>query len=505
MIRNRGDSNERVKAYQQLSHSINDLFADLLTQLDKQKNKEYLNNSDNNSPKTNSKSQQDSNLPSSTSFVHNKSLKQKDSNKDSGFNQDFVNKQPFFHDKTNSNNCYQSIEDNRNEVSLLERYLNNEQLIAFKHFQLVNLFTKYYKSKSNKSSPFIDDYGMIEYILGQEGISKKTFKKLIKEKFKNLEWSDELLFSSFDIINQPNDVLMNGNNNLNMNGGDGDDVLDEDSDQTKRFHLESNLDDDDSTDTSNSNQEQLKSEDKISNNLVKTMTKHDSIESPNSPTSSSKSYRKLKDIKNSTNKKKVNVMFDYRQQQPFSSRDNGEDSIDPSGANEEVEEALKKNLSNSFTRRRERKGSLPEINTSHLVAFEANQSDFQNSSYLSFGNNYSGLTRPKSGIDFTDSSILSKQTTDRRSSRRSAFVLEIMRTSMFRSKSLTDLNCSLVKIDKNNSSKFLNKLDGGGSINSETNPNNSKLERSDSFLNASNISGLNLYQNFSRERFENFF
>ena len=73
----------------------------------------------------------------------------------------------------------------------------------------------------------------------------------------------------------------------------------------------------------------------------------------------------------------------------------------------------------------------------------------------------------------------------KRISRKSAFVLDPMRTSMFRSKSLTDLNNSLVRSEKNDVSvKNLNKL-GVENTHNLTLNNNSIIENFTSTLNLS--------------------
>lgn len=99
--------------------------------------------------------------------------------------------------------------------------------------------------------------------------------------------------------------------------------------------------------------------------------------------------------------------------------------------------------------------------------------DFQASSYFSLGstkyanihgvpnkyNNNSKNNTLKSGSNLANES-------DNRNSRKTAFVLEVLRTSMFRSKSLTDLNSSLVK--------FENSLSISNTINNYTLTSNNK-------------------------------
>jgi hypothetical protein len=275
-------SDGREENYQRLSASINDLFANLLKELDKQKNKEYLmNNVDEllNTAKltnflmmstgkasqapqvraTNNKAslqeeQEEIEMNAEvekTNLNHSHHRKSKnnnnsnDSNKDSGFNQEsFYNNMgsPESSNKNNhSNSNTQSGEgsirctnlkpsnslnnmhaqngnvkptDTQNnspkssspsnndhqEMSLLERYLNSEQIIAYKHTQIEVLLHKWFVEQNRL---VIDDdyYSIIEYILNQEGISLKTFVKLIKEKFSSIEWHNELLVDLYDIVN----------------------------------------------------------------------------------------------------------------------------------------------------------------------------------------------------------------------------------------------------------------------------------------------------------------
>jgi hypothetical protein len=286
-------SNLREENYQRLSSSINDLFTNLLKELEKQKNKEYLmNNTDdmlNNSKLNNflmmsSSNGSNHNINSKvadhlqetreeeeddaaadeeiekananqiSNRLHHKSKtnnNSNDSNKDSGFNQEsFYNNMGSPH-SSNKNNGHNSIHKDSNsmnhsisnqngnhaaqnhynkhqanepgndkpvettsnnspkssnlssdhqEMSLLERYLNSEQIIAYKHTQIEVLLHKWFV-KQNSFLMDDDYYSIIEYILNQEGISLKTFVKLIKEKFNAIEWHDELLVELFDIVN----------------------------------------------------------------------------------------------------------------------------------------------------------------------------------------------------------------------------------------------------------------------------------------------------------------
>jgi hypothetical protein len=102
------------------------------------------------------------------------------------------------------------------------------------------------------------------------------------------------------------------------------------------------------------------------------------------------------------------------------------------------EDLIKETLDNSFIKRRERKGSMPEletinligVNSSSLLSFDANQSDFLNNSTF---------------MSEKDATLATY-----RVSRRKPFVLNVLRASMFRSKSLTDLNSSFLNNNKNN-------------------------------------------------------
>lgn len=227
----------RNKNYQELSESINDLFSNLLRHLEKQKNKEYLINSD------------DTAIGLNTSQPAVK----KDSNKDSGFNQesfyisnkingqgpvptattesvirkleknsDFNASAPIGgqHHFLNSQNASSS------EFSLLERYLNNEQLVANKHAQVEQLLDSWMQQQCDPAianSLLIDDYSVIDYILSQEGISMRTFAQLIREKFVYIEWPREILVELYRIVNgeiyeSEDDNTINGHTDKNSSG-----------------------------------------------------------------------------------------------------------------------------------------------------------------------------------------------------------------------------------------------------------------------------------------------
>ena len=462
-------ASQRVKNYQRLSHSINDLFANLLEQLEKQKNKNYLN--------------VEAKLPSSkkphqenhyvnlnqTDYLVNESLNKlnnegiafankkqnlsKDSNKDSGFNQEFIN------DPSYRNKYYgekkQDLEEKKlqiiqadpdsNEISLLERYLNNEQLIAFKHSQLEAYLVKTF---SNSFS----DFAMIDYMLNQEGLSKTTFKKLIREKFRDIDWPNEVIMKLHEIINQTSQVYIDEDENLD--GGFNDD-FENDFESAPQLR-------DDYLNEKHLNSEKLNMFLKHKQNEEKIY--QDESYSP-STTSSSRSYKKLKDIKASTTNQR---------------RKTGEDLV----------EVLKTNLPNSFLKRRERKGSLPEINSHNLTGFD----NINNSGV--YPQDTSGFLSNSTAAAKCNESSLSNRSRNtlaacKRHSRKSAFVLEAMRTSMFRSQSLTDLNSSIVKLDKNvtpskSSHKSFN-MNSNTTLNTNSGVDNSTFNGSKAFSDSSTL------------------
>ena len=460
-------ASQRVKNYQRLSHSINDLFANLLEQLEKQKNKNYLN-VDTKMTSSVKKPHQDNHYVNlnQTDYLVNESLNKlnnegiafankkqnlsKDSNKDSGFNQEFINDPSYRNkyygekkqDKTDLKEKRLQIiqaDPDSNEISLLERYLNNEQLIAFKHSQLEAYLVKTF---SNSFS----DFAMIDYMLNQEGLSKTTFKKLIREKFWDIDWPNEVIMKLHEIINQTGHVDIDEDENLD--GGFNDDFENdfESAPQLRNDYL---------------NEKHLNSE-KLNMFLKQKLNEEkvyqDESYSP-STTSSSRSYKKLKDIKASTTNQR---------------RKTGEHSV----------EMLKSNLPNSFLKRRERKGSLPEINSHNLTGFD--------------NINNSGVY-PQDASDTAakcNESTLSNRSRNtlaacKRHSRKSAFVLEAMRTSMFRSKSLTDLNSSIVKLDKNvtpskSSHKSFN-MNSNTTLNTNSGADNSTFNASKAFSNSGTL------------------
>lgn len=205
------DFDVREENYQRLSTSINDLFANLLKELEKQKNKEYLLGNDDDGMQINPAKLNDLLLIAQQRHYggtgsNNKSSpltdrsevdvklnnNSNDSNKDSGFNQESfyntnINSSPMSSNKNadykssskpsvngtdNEKNGGHSLEndspikvmqDNRiddgiddvngeqlqymlkqeQEMSLLERYLNSEQIIAYKHSQIESLLHKW--------------------------------------------------------------------------------------------------------------------------------------------------------------------------------------------------------------------------------------------------------------------------------------------------------------------------------------------------------------------------
>ena len=351
-------SSKRGENYQRLSHSINDLFANLLSQIETQKNKNYLNTSKLNLTRQsneyqnldrtitdeslldlNDKNQKDHNGTMTTGNLNKKQNLSKDSNKDSGFNQEFItdselrnkyygknksqrpedDKSTNYHEYENEMNL-DILKCNTNEISLLERYLNNEQVIAYKHSQLEAYLTKVY------SISFSNDFAMLDYIQNQEGLSKTTFKKLIREKFRNFEWTNEVLMKIHEIINQQTEVVIDTDDNLDCGFNDDFELIDsENRCPIDRTHRE---------------------------NSTKAQNIQNETSSPSS--SSSVSFRKLKDIKSSSNngkKKKSETRQGTTQQQ-----NNNKSPTEAKNLNQEQQNNLRDNLTNSFVRRRQRKG-----------------------------------------------------------------------------------------------------------------------------------------------------
>lgn len=441
----------RTKNYQELSNSISDLFSNLLKHLERQKNKEYF--FENQTNDLNNKNPIDYPVPPFPSgYLNNQTTikiaanlkNSKTSNQDSGFNQSFYNTSNMPLDNTTSNRLfkekmyateisniksqngvvgYNDQDDGHIDESLLERYLNNEQTVAYKHSKIESILMNSF----NENNMIVDDYSIIEYIINQEGISKRTFSQLIREKFDYIEWPDELLDKLFKIIENAD----SNDYNLNTN------YLKIEPDQ-RMVKLNKDV-----LNEKNLTKFIMESKEAPGSPLI---AKHDVAQSP-ANSSSSRSYRRIKDIKNSINSKKILV---------------SQNNLDT----DEVvyENLLKKNLFNSFVKRRERKGSLPEINTSHLIGSdEIGTENFNNDNEEDEDDNDGGfvenlidnhqhipLLHSVALNNQQETKIHNKISNVKRNSRKSAFVLEVFRTSMFRSKSLTDLNGSLVKSDNLN-------------------------------------------------------
>jgi hypothetical protein len=316
------NESNREENYQRLSHSINDLFTNLLKEIEKQKNKEYI--------KSNATSllgvedyECDNNTHDNLYFVSKIASKQQkqqcsnDSNKDSGFNQDnsFYNnsntspkskqnqqqeqqEQQNFNSigkvgsggvvhahspKSSSNLDSPPNLDQADSMSLLERYLNSGQIVAYKHTQIeVQLHTYFIK----QNSFLIDNndyYSMIEYILNQEGISLKTFKKLIREKYGNhVDWTDEILVKLFNIVNYDSNL-----NNVNLNSNENE-VDESEEDENEQFQLN-----------------QINTEQK-SVDLYLNQHAHNS---PSPSHNSFKYHKRIKDLKNNSTNFKKKVKF----------------------------------------------------------------------------------------------------------------------------------------------------------------------------------------------------
>lgn len=491
-------STKRVENYQRLSNSINDLFANLLNQLETKKQKSYLNN--NTGVNNNSKylsdqyhhthldstvteetlngpnhdktlsytdlsncNQSQPNHNNTSTNVNKKQNLSKDSNKDSGFNQEFLadslyrnefyakkcggsvspaaadKQEQAYHEYQNGISLDNLAKNGASEAFLLDRYLNNEQLVAYKHSQIESYLSKVYAISFGDN-----DFGMLDYMQNQEGLSKTTFKKLIREKFPNFEWTSEVLRTLHEIVNQKTEVVIG---ELNVeDGGFDEDMM---------YHPRE-------------------------------------VYSTSPSSSSSVSFKRLREIKaiSSLTRKEHN-------------QSNQHTPTHSDGGMANQQENLILNLQNSFVQRRQRKGSLPEfhvsqsnLNDTTLVFSEMatnSQPRFNETSIIlnnanSGNNNY--VNKSANGDDMSSLSMRSKTGTCKvRSSRRSAFVLDPMRTSMFRSKSLTDLNHSLVKRDgTRGSTKNLDEANNQASCNNLTLNNNSIIENGNSTLNLSKAS-----------------
>ena len=200
-------ANEKAKNYQRLSNSINNVFTNLLQELDKQKNKDYaqkLNKSIILQSLYSDEAHENSLLKHQENRLSN-SCNVFDKEADETVNVNSPNRSNNYESplkKTGNDHLrVNNFEDlnalNENDTSLLERYLTNEQMVSFKHSQIESLLRKY----QHKNLNIDQDYSIIDYILNQEGISKQTFKQLIREKFYNMDWPDSLLATLHEILN----------------------------------------------------------------------------------------------------------------------------------------------------------------------------------------------------------------------------------------------------------------------------------------------------------------
>lgn len=151
---------------------------------------------------------------------------------------------PDFAHHVNNQHC------SSNEFSLLERYLNNEQIVASKHAQCERILEDWLRASGSggggggdvphkvqsgcngvgvgasgrgrevvNNMLLIDNYSIIDYILNQEGISMRTFAQLIREKFDYMEWPREIIVELYRVVN--GDVLLYGDGDGNAGGGGG--------------------------------------------------------------------------------------------------------------------------------------------------------------------------------------------------------------------------------------------------------------------------------------------
>lgn len=544
--------NDKAQNYQRLSHSINDLFSNLLRQLEKQKNKDYsgvINNGEiRNSCSTTNKNIKKNNSipyvfsPESQEFKNNKFIINQEAsvqelcNKSSPINNNSNNTHKVIYSNENNNKSSSSSTTTSSNLIHHNQILNdktnihkNEQLIqkyqqqlnqqykqaeltkddylihgesfhikSLKYNKLEILIRHYLSYYLNKSQPNQQQYDnkfvstSALFMINQQSLAKSVFYQLVREKYLGIEWPDDLLDKLHQIVNSDIDYdSREYNQQLDVENYENADEIFE----FYRYDLEDDEDDDDDEDYHqnmfeynqlNNNLNMYKQQ-FLSNQYLKTQNQSvkpvNTIDVPNSPASSStRSYRRIKHIKNSTNmKKKINQAGGFNpngsdmSEGALSLVDNPNDAF-YTGETLNQEEILKRGLSTSFVKRRERKGSLPEINTNHLVGFENQNYDLNNSSYLSSvvnvhtmstnGANPDGTSylncknhvqnvvknQPIFQNDVNEDLKSQSQSKNNRNSRKSAFVLEILRQSMFRSKSLTDLNSSLVKQDNYNTS-----------------------------------------------------
>jgi len=204
-------ANEKIKNYQRLSNSINNVFTNLLQELDKQKNKDFGQNLN--------KSLLIHSMYSNEGLDSSLAMKNqinKSSNSYNAFNKEADTSanmssptRSYTHEtmRINSEHVNSMTE---NDTSLIERYLTGEQAVALKHSQIENVLRKY----QSKNFNIEHDYAIIEYILNQEGISKSTFKQLIREKFFSTDWPDSLLSKLHEIINLSSEKEVGSNKRL---------------------------------------------------------------------------------------------------------------------------------------------------------------------------------------------------------------------------------------------------------------------------------------------------
>lgn len=433
MVHKHSSNDEDSTKYKRLSNTINSLFTNLIDNLEKQKNKDYLNESDcdykfNSSIFSNSYANKS--FDQAMANNKNKSLPQansnKESNKDSGFNQEIsslddsqtqlilkihssnTKLNSLTHDTNDSNQIRSNLKScefstrgyksDSNQITLLDRFLYNEQIVAEKHSKIESVIIAFF----NYQNLPLEDYSIIEYILNQEGITIKTFKQLIKEKYYNIQWPNELLLYLHQIVNERESPRSES----------VDENIDHVSIYADNYSINSNM-------ANGANEYAFVDiETRLNNNSInKNSIRQETADISPSRSGSTRSYRRLKEIKNSTNsRKKQNLR---------------EDELI-----EHDQDKLIKSLTSSFAKRRERKGSLPEVTSGQLLYDEhvmqlSHHSQNSNGTLVNTSNNDEKVNRR---------------------SRKGAFILEVLRTSMFRSKSLTDLNNSLLNCERGSNS-----------------------------------------------------
>lgn len=271
------------------------------------------------------------------------------------------------------------FKNNQKELSILDRYLNNEEQIGYKYRHVTQLLERVYC----ENGFLLDDYSLSEYIVNQEGISFATFSQSIKEKYQEFEWSDILLRELYDIINEHQQHTNNNNNNIDL--------------------------------------------------LNTSITSGSQV---------NKSFRKVRDIKYASQQKKKQNSSSLNNNESFSSSQRtpvNESNKHTSQAGiimqantwkQEIECFFNSNNTINMTPiKRERKGSLPEIKLN--------------------------LVERQKGSSLKDNKSTSESQSQRthQSNNGNNFVLEVLRTSMFRSKSATDLT----NLAKSTSTKSIGK------------------------------------------------